>query len=145
MTPEVRRAEPRDVDDLTHLSAELGYASTDIEIRRRLEELAGLPDHAVFVAEAPEGGVVGWLHICLHHHLESGTFPEVVGLVVAQEHRSSGVGAALLRAAEDWAREKGMEEIRVRSNVVRERAHRFYLRQGYDKVKEQAVFVKGLE
>lgn len=145
MKPEVRRAEPDDAAGLAGLSAELGYPGIASELRRRVEELHRLPGHVVFVANSPELEVIGWVHVCLCHHLESETFAEVAGLVVAQAHRSSGVGAALLEAAEDWALEQGMETIRVRSNVVRERAHRFYLRQGYHKVKEQAVFVKGLD
>jgi hypothetical protein len=34
--------------------------------------------------------------------------------------------------------------MRVRSNVIRERAHRFYLREGYAEKKRQAVFLKQL-
>jgi hypothetical protein len=33
----------------------------------------------------------------------------------------------------------------VRSNVVRERAHRFYLREGYVERKRQVVFDKTLD
>ena len=142
MTPEIRRAEVEDFQDLAYLSSELGYGLTDVEIRLRLEDLAKRPEHAVFVAESPEGQVVGWVHVCLCRYLESDPFAEVVGLVVAQEHRSSGVGAALLTGAEEWAREQEMEAIRVRSNVVRERAHRFYLRQGFVQIKTQTVFSK---
>lgn len=34
--------------------------------------------------------------------------------------------------------------MRVRSNVIRERAHRFYEREGYARIKAQAVFRKQL-
>jgi len=47
-------------------------------------------------------------------------------------------------AAEQWARVHGFALMRVRSNVVRERAHRFYEREGYARVKTQAVFRKAL-
>lgn len=144
MKPAVRLAELRDAADLARLSGELGYPSTESEIRRRLEDLARLPEHAVFVAESPGGEAVGWLHVCLSHHLESDTFAELVGLVVAESQRSSGVGALLVSEAEAWARASGVREIRVRSNVVRERAHRFYLRQGFQIIKTQAVFSKRL-
>jgi catechol 2,3-dioxygenase-like lactoylglutathione lyase family enzyme len=40
----------------------------------------------------------------------------------------------------------GCEMMRVRSNVIRERAHRFYTeRLGYEVVKQQMVFGKTLE
>jgi hypothetical protein len=54
------------------------------------------------------------------------------------------MGRELCRAAEEWARGCGVTRIRVRSNVIRERAHAFYLRDGYARVKTSAVFEKVL-
>lgn len=148
MTPKIRRAQIDDAEDLARLSGELGYPAVEEELRRRLEELAGRPEHAVFVAESVRekgrGEVVGWLHVSLSYHLESDPFAEVLGLVVAGSQRSSGVGATLVSEAEAWARDRGVRELRVRSNVVRERAHGFYLRQGFQRIKTQAVFSKVL-
>jgi GNAT superfamily N-acetyltransferase len=77
-------------------------------------------------------------------HIEEVPFAELAGLVVGDSARSRGIGALLLRAAEDWARNRGFARLRVRSNVVRERAHRFYLREGYIERKRQVVFDKTL-
>jgi len=63
---------------------------------------------------------------------------------VDESCRSQGIGSALLRAAETWAREHGLTRMRVNSNVIRERAHRLYLREGYVENKRQAVFFKPL-
>ena len=52
-------------------------------------------------------------------------------LVVDNAQRSGGIGAALLQAAEAYAREHGCAQLELSSNVVRTRAHRFYERQGY--------------
>ncbi len=76
--------------------------------------------------------------------LEEPPFAELAGLVVADSARGIGIGAALLAAAEAWARAAGFALMRVRSNVVRERAHRFYEREGYCRVKAQAVFHKSI-
>jgi GNAT superfamily N-acetyltransferase len=48
-------------------------------------------------------------------------------------------------AAETWAAKRGAKRLRVRSNVMRERAHRFYERLGYTITKRQAVFDKDVE
>ncbi len=69
---------------------------------------------------------------------------EVNGLVVAEEQRSLGAGARLLKAAEDWARKHGCPSMHVRSNVIRERAHKFYERLGYEHYKTQKAFRKML-
>jgi GNAT superfamily N-acetyltransferase len=69
---------------------------------------------------------------------------EVNGLIVDEKVRSHGAGAKLLEAAEAWAQEAGCVGMSVRSNVIRERAHGFYLRQGYEHYKTQKAFRKAL-
>jgi PhnO protein len=54
------------------------------------------------------------------------------------------VGKLLLEAAVGWAAEQGYGKLRVRSNVVREEAHRFYEREGFQRIKTQAVFDRKL-
>ena len=66
------------------------------------------------------------------------------GVCTESPSTSTGVGAALLAVAEDWARAQGFSTMRLRSNVIRERAHRFYEREGYRRIKSQAVFRKPL-
>ena len=65
-------------------------------------------------------------------------------LVVAEGQRSLGAGARLLAAAEEWARKRGCKGMSVRSNVIRERAHKFYERNGYEHYKTQKSFRKPL-
>jgi GNAT superfamily N-acetyltransferase len=88
--------------------------------------------------------LVAWLHVHLVHLLELDTQAEISGLVVDDAWRRRGVGALLMRHAEQWAREQGCKTIRLRSNVIRERAHRFYDRLGYELQKTQKVFRKTL-
>jgi GNAT superfamily N-acetyltransferase len=45
--------------------------------------------------------------------------------------RSRGIGASLLAAAEDLARDRGCYRIQLTSRNVREDAHRFYVTNGY--------------
>jgi GNAT superfamily N-acetyltransferase len=51
-------------------------------------------------------------------------------LVVTKGHRSRGIGALLLDAACDWARERGCTHLELSSGAGRADAHRFYLAQG---------------
>jgi GNAT superfamily N-acetyltransferase len=88
--------------------------------------------------------LVGWIHVSAVNLIESDLRAEVNGLIVADSHRSLGAGAKLLVAAEDWARNCGCRAVNVRSNVVRERAHQFYERQGYEHYKTQKAFRKPL-
>jgi GNAT superfamily N-acetyltransferase len=50
----------------------------------------------------------------------------VEDLAVAPQHRSRGVGKALLDAAKAWAREHGATRLALDSGEARKDAHRFY-------------------
>jgi len=139
-----RRARSSDSARLAALCTELGYPATASEMKARLSRVKPAADNAVFVAESREGEVIGWLHVSVSQLLEVPLRAEVNGLVVAEGQRSKGAGAKLLDSAEDWARKKKCSSMSVRSNVIRERAHAFYERHGYEHFKTQKAFRKPL-
>jgi len=143
-TVEIRRAKSTDAPRIAELSGQLGYPTEPAEIARRLRKIKPPSQHAVFVAESTERKVIGWLHVSVCPLLEVPLRAEVNGLVVDDGERSRGTGALLLRAAEEWARSRGCKSMSVRSNIIRERAHQFYLRSGYEHYKTQKAFRKPL-
>jgi len=140
---EIRRAAAPDCPRLAALSTELGYPMTPGEAAARLAALAEHPDHAILVA-APGGRVEGWIQVSLPRIFETPKTAEIAGLVVDPEMRSRGLGSALVHAALDWAAAQGCRAVRVRSNVIRERAHAFYRREGFREIKTQKVLEKTL-
>jgi GNAT superfamily N-acetyltransferase len=140
----VRRARTSDARQIAGLSGELGYPSTAAMVAKRLRTLRPASQHAVFVAETTAGEVVGWVHISISRLLESEARAEVNALVVTASQRSLGAGAQLLAVAEAWSKKQRCRTVNVRSNVTRERAHNFYLRNGYEHYKTQKAFRKTL-
>jgi GNAT superfamily N-acetyltransferase len=140
----IRSAVPTDAHRLAELSGVLGYASSAAAMAQRLERLLGRAEEAVLVAELPSGQVVGWLHGSEQELLVSGRRCEILGLVVAAEHRGQGVGRELVAAVEQWAVGRGLTQIAVRSNVVRAESHPFYERLGYARAKTQHAYRKRL-
>jgi GNAT superfamily N-acetyltransferase len=138
----IRHARLRDASRLAELSGQLGYPASRVEIVQRMKRMRPAA-HAIFVAETGKN-VIGWLHASVTPLLELALCAEVNGLVVDENQRSLGAGAQLLDAAERWAAKKGCKSMSVRSNVIRERAHGFYLRQGYEHYKTQKAFRKNL-
>jgi GNAT superfamily N-acetyltransferase len=132
-----------DLPAVRDLCDQLGYPSTREQVAARFARLDGQPEHALLVADR-DGAVVGWMHIGLEPLLEMDLTACVHGLIVAEGERGRRVGERLLGEAEHWAAERRCGAVRVRSNVVRERAHRFYLREGYRLVKTSCVFEKPL-
>jgi GNAT superfamily N-acetyltransferase len=72
--------------------------------------------------------------------IESEPYGEVGGLVVADGHRGSGLGAALLAAAANWSRARGLERLWIRANLARVGPHEFYEAVGCRIVKDQRVY-----
>ena len=140
---EIRRAAAQDAGSLSNLVFQLGYSGTPEDIVRRLAPLTASSSDAVFTA-VDSGSVVGFIHVRVVRLLESDAFGEIAALVVSEAQRNRGVGHALVEAAEAWAREQRMDRIRVRSNVIRERAKKFYEREGYAVTKTTNVFDKKL-
>jgi GNAT superfamily N-acetyltransferase len=140
----IRRAKSSDAARIAELAGQLGYPARPAEIAQRLRQIKPPSHRAVLVAESHDRNVVGWLHVSVSPLLEVPLRAEVNGLVVADEERSRGTGALLLHAAEQWARSRGCKSMSVRSNVIRERAHQFYLRHGYEHYKTQKAFRKPL-
>jgi GNAT superfamily N-acetyltransferase len=149
MSLSFREAGRADAAALASLSGELGYPVSIAEMRARLELMAKNPDHAVLVAcdrdgAAGTGAVIGWIDVGIVFHLQSGRYCEIGGLVVTASARRKGTGKALVAQAEEWAATRGLARVLVRSNAVREDAHRFYIREGYRRAKTSAVFEKAI-
>ncbi|MGH9488278.1 MAG: GNAT family N-acetyltransferase [Terriglobales bacterium] len=139
----IRPPRPGDEDRIAELAGQLGYPSSGPQVRQRLQDLTSRAQACVRVAEL-DGELSGWIAASVMHCLECVPIPEITGLVVDERRRSSGIGAALLTAVEAWARASGYGALTVRSNIVRVRAHRFYLRHGYTVVKTQRCFQREL-
>jgi GNAT superfamily N-acetyltransferase len=138
----VRRARIADAGRVAQLSAMLGYPATPEIMEQRLKRVLGLETHAVFVVETPAQEIVGWTHTAEQEILEAGCLCEILGLVVAEGQRGRGIGRRLIEAVEQWALARGLNEISVRSNVVRTESHPFYERMGYARYKTQHAYRK---
>lgn len=130
-----------DVDAVAGLTTQLGYPATDAEIARRFARIDRQQNQTILVAE-DAGATIAWMHVAIHLYLENEASAEILGLVVADGHRSRGIGGALVHAAEKWARAHSCRMLRVRSRVTRERAHAFYERAGFSRMKTQHCFEK---
>src|SRR5208283_2558187 len=143
-TVKIRRARQTDAPRIAELSGQLGYPTTPRAMAGRLKLALREKNGACFVAETKENGVLGWAHVSVTPLLEVQRRAELNGLVVDENVRSRGAGWRLLRAAEAWARKKRCKGMSVRSNVLRERAHGFCERHGYQHYKTQKAFRKKL-
>ena len=131
----VRLATPCDAGALAPLRTSLW---PDSPIEQHQAELCAILDGAservyplyIFVAEEGDGTIVGFLEANLRSTADGCDERLPVGYVegwfVAESRRSRGIGAALLRAAEDWARAEGCVEMAsdaAADNFLSQRVH----------------------
>ena len=91
--------------------------------------LAGLPT-VLFVAQKPDGILVGFVEVGLRSHADGCDTSRPVGFIegwyVTPAYRRKKVGARLLAAAEGWARNEGCSEMASDTwldNLDSQRAH----------------------
>lgn len=107
--------------------------------------LAGdAPGAALLVAESPEGGLLGFIHLQAQADAFTG---EAVGyvseLAVAPEAEGRGIGRALLDAGEAWSRAQGHRRIGLHVFAGNIAAQALYRRAGFEP--EVLTWVKPLE
>ncbi|MEV6875360.1 GNAT family N-acetyltransferase [Amycolatopsis sp. NPDC051128] len=127
---EIRPARTADAPCLTRLLTQLGYPSELDAVARRLTGI--LPSVTQQVLVAADGSRIdGYVSVERRSALHDDERAEITGLVVDAAARRSGLGRALVAAAEQWARQQNLHTIVVRSNVVRPESHLFYAGIGY--------------
>ena len=149
---QVRRAVLSDAAAVGEMCALLWPDGPAAEHRSEFEEKiasgrSGTLPVAYFVA-ASDGALVGFVEVGLRSHADACDPARLVGYVegwfVREDARKSGVGAALIRAAENWAREQGCREMASDAwveNVESQAAHQAL---GYEVVDRCVHFRKAL-
>lgn len=132
----IRPIHQGDVARLAVLLEQLGFPSTERDVRHRLDYWLG--DRAGALLGADDDGVlVGVAALHVTPLLEvTGKFGRLAALVVDEASRGRGVGRLLIRAAEERARAAGCLFLEVTSSSHRHPAHLFYESLGFTDSRE---------
>lgn len=135
----LRTISVEDASIIRLLSYQLGYEISLEDTISNLQQILSSENHIAFVA-VYDNKIVGWVHAFKTITIESKPFIELAGLVVDENYRSKGIGKLLIGKIREWSIEQNILLLRVRSNVKRKEAHRFYLNNGFREIKQQKVF-----
>jgi GNAT superfamily N-acetyltransferase len=138
----VRLADTEDAEQVARLCHQLGYPISTQEARERIQQIRGAAGDILYVAELRDGRLAGWVHVHAHPLVVAALQAEIGGIVVDELRRGCGIGRLLMIHAEAWARSYGCRAVCLRSNIVREDAHTFYEKIGYDNIKTSLTFRK---
>ena len=110
-----------------HTSDEV-IAGTSRVLRASLR--ARLPDEVFFIAEDAGGERLGFAYVVTESDFFTGEdYAHVSEIAVARS--GNGAGAAMMDAAEAWARERGYRFVTLNVVEANGAAQRFYERRGY--------------
>jgi aminoglycoside 6'-N-acetyltransferase I len=105
------------------------------------------PDGVVLVADRGDGRLAGFLELSLRPYADgcaSSPVPYVEGWWVDDDARRQGVGAALVRAAEAWARERGHVEMASDALLDNHGSHAAHHALGFAEVERVVLYRKSL-
>lgn len=119
----------------------LGYDYPVEKTKEKLQIVLALPSDKIFVAEC-DNSIIGYIHLEGYECTYCDSIKNILGIVVEENYRQKGVGRALIRQAEKWAKESGSIGIRLTSGFSRTIAHEFYQSCGYRYKKDQKNFFK---
>ena len=149
----VRLAQASDCTALARLCEALWPESSAEEHSRELASILGGTFHGslplvIFVAEASDHSLVGFLEVGLRSHADGCNESHPVGYVegwyVVGDHRQRGIGAKLLAAAEDWARGRGCSEMASDALITNELSQRVHESLGFHVVDRCVHYRKAL-
>jgi GNAT superfamily N-acetyltransferase len=127
----LREATLADAAALARLMGVLGYPTSAAAMASRLEVIGASAGSRTVVAEV-EGEVRGMVGLrrVIGYEMD-GSFVLLIAMAVDAAWQGRGIGTALVREAECWAREQGAGAIALTTAKHRAGAHRFYERLGY--------------
>lgn len=122
----IRKARPDDLAPLLQL--EQASFSSDLLSRRRLRHWIGAANGILLLAEDPSGGLLG---SCLVITRRNSRKARLYSIATAANSRGRGVGAALLREAEQQARLRSCTQMHLEVAEDNQAALALYQREGY--------------
>lgn len=124
---EIRRITLNDLDRVFELLNELYENKLKYEIFERSYKLKLNDENSYYIVAIEDNKIIGVLTSELQvklHRAKKQSFIE--DLIVDKDHRSKGVGKALLENAVEYAKNNDCEVIELTSYIKNENAHKFY-------------------
>ncbi len=143
----IRRATHADKPEWLRMRLSLWPDGTAESFSEDMDGLLADPLMPVFVAARPGGGLGGFLEAGTRKYAEGGESSPVgyiEGWYVDEDLREQGIGKALVKAAEDWARSQGLTEMGSDTWLENDISIQAHLKMGYEEAERLVHFVKKL-
>jgi aminoglycoside 6'-N-acetyltransferase I len=142
-----RRAIPADKPEWLRMRLLLWPFGTAEGFSKDLDALLADPLTPVFVAARPAKGLGGFLEAGTRKYAEgseSSPVGYIEGWYVDEDLRGQGIGKALVKAAEDWARSEDLSEMGSDTWLENDASIQAHLKMGYEEAERLVHFIKKL-
>ena len=122
-----------DAAALAQLMCELGYATTESDMQRRMKKISTDERYRTFVAvlDGTVCGMIGTLTCPSYEHNDPGG--RILALATLSTMRRRGIGRALIATAEKDFAQRGIRRVALNTRLARQDAHKFYESLGYER------------
>jgi aminoglycoside 6'-N-acetyltransferase I len=145
---DIRRATPSDTETWLALRLALWPDTAEARHRAEIAETLSRPDEAAAFLAGDAGAPVGFVEVSLRRWAEgceSSPVGYLEGWYVDPTARGHRIGAALVGAAEAWARERGCTEMASDTGLGNAVSHAAHAWLGYEVVAKVVCFRKTLD
>jgi len=143
----IRQAAQADKSEWLRMRQTLWPDLTTEEFAAQSDEILNDEMQPVFVVERPDGKLGGFLEAGTRKYAEGcDTSPVgfIEGWYVDEDLRQQGIGKALVKAAEEWARSQGLTEMASDTWLDNEVSIQAHLKMGYEETERLVHFAKKL-
>ena len=112
-----------------------------------MDRIIGDTQTPVFVYERPDGRLGGFIETGMRKYAdgcETSPVGYIEGWLVDEDLRGQGIGKALVKTAEDWARGQGLREMASDTWLENDVSIAAHLKMGYEEVERLIHFAKPL-
>lgn len=147
MNVNIRRATAADLDDWLRMRHDLWPEIEHGDLLDEMKDILTDDMRPVFVLERPDGRLGGFLEAGTRKYAEGcETSPVgyIEGWYVDEDLRGQGLGHALVRQAEDWARLQGLQEMGSDTWLENDVSIQAHFAMGYEEMERLVHFAKWL-
>jgi aminoglycoside 6'-N-acetyltransferase I len=113
-----------------------------------LTNILDSPREDGFIVRDNNEGAIAFMNLSLRSDYVPGATHSPVayveGIYVRDEYRKQGIGASLIKSAQEWALEQGCSELASDALIDNTASHEFHAKIGFQEVERTVFFIKSI-